>query len=51
MSQTQIAVVGATGLIGQAVLDLLAERQFPAQRVFAVDTAEHEVAWCDGGTG
>jgi len=42
MSQTQIAVVGATGLIGQAVLDLLAERQFPAQRVFAVDTAEHD---------
>lgn len=45
MSQTlQVAVVGATGLIGQAVLDLLAERQFPAQRVFAVDAEEHEGA-------
>ncbi|WP_293764588.1 aspartate-semialdehyde dehydrogenase [uncultured Aquitalea sp.] len=41
----QIAVVGAAGLIGQAVLELLAERQFPVSRVFAVDTAEH-----DGGT-
>lgn len=33
----QVTVVGATGLIGQAVLDLLAERQFPAARVYAVD--------------
>jgi aspartate-semialdehyde dehydrogenase len=40
----QIAVVGAAGLIGQAVLDLLAQRQFPAQRVFAVDGDEHDGA-------
>ncbi|MBP4048469.1 aspartate-semialdehyde dehydrogenase [Chromobacterium violaceum] len=36
----QIAVVGATSLVGQAVLELLAERNFPAARVFAVDSAE-----------
>jgi aspartate-semialdehyde dehydrogenase len=43
MSQAlHIAVVGATGLIGQAILDLLAERQFPAQRVIAVDSDEHD---------
>ncbi|WP_215776864.1 aspartate-semialdehyde dehydrogenase [Paludibacterium sp. B53371] len=43
MSQAlQVAVVGATGLIGQALLDLLATRQFPAQRVFAVDESQHE---------
>ncbi|QEL55561.1 aspartate-semialdehyde dehydrogenase [Chromobacterium paludis] len=38
----QIAVVGATSLVGQAVLDLLAERNFPAARVFAVDSAEQD---------
>ncbi|GGY06804.1 aspartate-semialdehyde dehydrogenase [Paludibacterium paludis] len=37
-----VAVVGATGLVGQAVLDLLAERQFPASRVFAVDAGEQD---------
>ncbi|TDR82103.1 aspartate-semialdehyde dehydrogenase [Paludibacterium purpuratum] len=43
MSQAlQVAVVGATGLIGRAILDLLAERQFPAKRVCAVDGTEHE---------
>jgi aspartate-semialdehyde dehydrogenase len=43
MTQTlQLAVVGASGLIGRAILDLLAERQFPAARVFAVDAGEHE---------
>ncbi|OWY40580.1 aspartate-semialdehyde dehydrogenase [Xenophilus sp. AP218F] len=40
----QLAVVGAAGLVGQAVLELLAERQFPAARVFAVDGAEHDGA-------
>jgi aspartate-semialdehyde dehydrogenase len=43
MSQAlQVAVIGATGLIGQAILDLLDARQFPAARVQAVDTVEHE---------
>lgn len=43
MSQPlQLAVVGATGLIGRSLLELLAERQFPASRVFAVDVAGHE---------
>jgi len=41
MSQTlQLAVVGATGLVGQAVLDLLAQHQFPAAKVFAVDEGD-----------
>ncbi|MBV8679444.1 MAG: aspartate-semialdehyde dehydrogenase [Aquitalea sp.] len=40
----QLAVVGAAGLVGQSVLELLAERQFPAERVFAVDGPEHEAA-------
>ncbi|WP_028535316.1 aspartate-semialdehyde dehydrogenase [Paludibacterium yongneupense] len=41
MSQTiQIAVVGATGLVGRSILELLAERQFPASRVFAVDVGD-----------
>ncbi|XLM19586.1 aspartate-semialdehyde dehydrogenase, partial [Chromobacterium piscinae] len=38
----QIAVVGAASLVGQAVLELLAERNFPAARVFAVDSAEQD---------
>ncbi|WP_287876912.1 aspartate-semialdehyde dehydrogenase [Aquitalea sp.] len=40
----QLAVVGAAGLVGQSVLELLAERQFPAERVFAVDGPEHEAS-------
>ena len=40
----QLAVVGATSLVGQAILDLLAERQLPLARVFAVDGAEHDGA-------
>ncbi|MDN0074283.1 aspartate-semialdehyde dehydrogenase [Crenobacter sp. SG2303] len=41
MSQTlQIAVVGAQGLVGQALLELLAERNFPSARVFAVDAGD-----------
>ncbi|KUM02900.1 aspartate-semialdehyde dehydrogenase [Chromobacterium subtsugae] len=38
----QLAVVGATSLVGQAILELLAERNFPAARVFAVDVAEQD---------
>ncbi|RQO73044.1 aspartate-semialdehyde dehydrogenase [Aquitalea sp. FJL05] len=40
----QLAVVGAAGLVGQSVLELLAQRQFPAERVFAVDGPEHEAS-------
>ncbi|MBV8047261.1 MAG: aspartate-semialdehyde dehydrogenase [Paludibacterium sp.] len=43
MSQAlQVAVVGAAGLIGRAILELLAERQFPATRVLALDEAGYE---------
>jgi aspartate-semialdehyde dehydrogenase len=43
MSQAlQVAVIGATGLIGQSILDLLDAHSFPAARVQAVDTVEHD---------
>ena len=42
MSELRIAVVGATSLVGEAVLELLAERQLPIERVFALDVAEKE---------
>lgn len=42
MHDINVAVVGACGLVGQSLLELLAQRQFPAARVIAVDTAEHE---------
>lgn len=32
----QVAVVGATGAVGQAMLSILAERQFPVGKVFAL---------------
>ena len=32
----KIAIVGATGNVGQAMLDVLAEREFPADEIFAV---------------
>jgi aspartate-semialdehyde dehydrogenase len=35
-----IAVVGATTLAGEAILELLAEREFPAGRVHALDRAD-----------
>jgi aspartate-semialdehyde dehydrogenase len=35
-----IAVVGATGLVGEAMLELLADLQLPAERVFALASAE-----------
>lgn len=31
-----IAVVGATGLVGETMLDILAERKFPADKVYAI---------------
>lgn len=43
MSETlRIAVVGATSLVGEAVLELLPERQLPIGRVFALDVAGKE---------
>ena len=38
----QVAVVGATSLVGQSILELLAVRGFPAERVVAVDVPERE---------
>ena len=31
-----VAVVGATGAVGEAMLDILAQRQFPAKEIFAL---------------
>ena len=43
MSETlRIAVVGATSLVGEAVLELLVERALPIGRVFALDVAEKD---------
>ena len=35
----RIAVVGATGNVGREILNILAERQFPADEVAAVASA------------
>ena len=31
-----IAVVGATGVVGEAMLDILAERKFPVGKIYAL---------------
>lgn len=36
MEKVNVAVVGATGAVGEAMLAILAERKFPADRVFAL---------------
>lgn len=35
-SKVNVAVVGATGAVGETMLSILAERKFPAERVFAL---------------
>lgn len=35
-NRCSVAVVGATGAVGEAMLDILAERKFPAQEIFAL---------------
>lgn len=42
MSELNIAVVGATNLVGEAVLELLSAQSLPIGRVFALDAAEKE---------
>ena len=32
----KVAVIGATGVVGKEILDILHERMFPADEVFAV---------------
>ncbi|HET7655563.1 MAG TPA: aspartate-semialdehyde dehydrogenase, partial [Luteimonas sp.] len=34
--QLKVAVVGATGAVGEAMLSVLAERRFPAREVVAL---------------
>jgi len=36
MNRYNIAVVGATGLVGEAMLALIAERNFPAENIYAI---------------
>ncbi len=35
----KVAVVGATGMVGREMMNILAERQFPADEVVAPTTA------------
>lgn len=39
-SGLEVAVVGATGAVGEAMLSIMAEREFPAERVHAIASAE-----------
>jgi aspartate-semialdehyde dehydrogenase len=44
----KVAVVGATGNVGREILDILAERAFPADEVVAIASRRSlgaEVAW------
>ncbi len=36
LDATNIAIVGATGVVGEAMLDILAQRKFPVGKVFAL---------------
>lgn len=50
MKTYNVAVVGATGVVGQSMLAVLAERQFPAARLVPVASARsagREVEWQD----
>ena len=47
----RVAVVGATGVVGRTILDVMAERSFAADEVVAFAssrTAGHEVPFRDG---
>ena len=39
-----IAVLGATGAVGEALLETLAERQFPVGEIYAVDFKQKKYA-------
>ncbi|MDH5262750.1 MAG: aspartate-semialdehyde dehydrogenase, partial [Gammaproteobacteria bacterium] len=46
-----VAVVGATGVVGEALLDILRERKFPFGKVYALASersAGNEVAFANG---
>ena len=40
-----IAVLGATGAVGEALLETLAERQFPVGEIFALARNESAFWW------
>lgn len=42
MDKVNVAVVGATGAVGEAMLEILAERKFPADKVFALASERSE---------
>jgi len=49
----RVAVVGSTGVVGRTILDVMAERSFPADEVVAfasARTAGQEVPFRDGGS-
>ena len=39
-----VAVVGATGVVGEAMLSILAERKFPVGKVYAL-ASERSAGW------
>ena len=42
MSRTfDVAVVGAAGMVGEAMLELLRDREFPCGKVYALDSAQN----------
>lgn len=50
-ARPRVAVVGATGVVGRVMLDILCERAFPAAEVIAIASprsAGHQVAYGDG---
>jgi aspartate-semialdehyde dehydrogenase len=50
MSKTyDVAVVGATGAVGEAMLSILAERKFPVGRVYALASSRSEGKKVDSG--
>lgn len=51
MSEPRLAIVGATGAVGQEALGILAERQFPAERVVALASPNSEGARLAYGDG
>ena len=45
----KVAVVGATGNVGREILDILAERNFPADEVVAVASRRSQGVECSFG--
>ena len=42
MKKYNVAVVGATGAVGESILDILNERQFPIDKIYALASEKSE---------